>query len=110
MTDRKKLAFMVVSNTDLTEGKGSRFPTQICELKATARRVAKHGYVQGSDCPIQEVELTWKDGYWWGPVRVNPGTKADQYEEPIITAQETAIAKARGLGLTDEEILAIMAK
>jgi len=110
MTPRTKNAFIVIGNTDLTEGKGQRFPTAICELKATARRIAKHGYVQGTDCPIQDVILTWKDGYWWGPVWVNPGTKADQYEEPIITAQETAIAKAKALGLTDEEVLAIMAK
>ena len=108
--DSKKKVYVVWSNTDLTEGKGYQFPLAVCELKATAIRMGKRAYVQGCDCPIEEVEVFWKDRCWWGPVWVSPGTQADAHEEPIITAREEAIKKAREKGLTEDEIAAIMAK
>lgn len=115
----KKTVFAVYTNTDLTEGRGSETVKHYCELRSTAERLAKRGYVQGSDCPIKSVELINGGGLWfrYTPVRVETPTTLDrQVEELRLNEQRhqaekfAAIQKARMLGLSDEEINAITGK
>ena len=116
-----KPVYVVWTNTDLTEGRGSRFPLHICEKQSTATRLAKGNYVMGTDCPISKskalrIKFTEDDFFykWFALARILPPSKEDAAEEEklekqrrIQTAKETAIEKARAAGLSDEDIEAL---
>lgn len=106
--EKTKRAFIVWSNTDLTEGKGSEFPRCICELKSTALRLGRGQYVQGTDCRVTPVDLIYREKRYWGPVYVMPPSYEDEAEEKRRIFREDALKKARELGLSDDEIKAIM--
>lgn len=107
--------FVVWSNTDLCEGRGREYAKYYTELETTARRLAKGGYVQGTDCRVTEGLLHYIDGKWYAPgPRIEPGTREDVAEEERLIREkraaelkERAVARARELGLTDEEIAAL---
>jgi len=109
MTQETKTAWVVESNTDLTEGRGTPYPKYVCETEATARRLAKNGYVQGSNCPIRTTELIKVKGdwCWFGPVVVQTPTSADLAEQLRLDTANKALARAKELGLTEEEIKAL---
>ena len=72
--------WVVYTNSDLTEGRGREFPLAVCELKSTAIRLGKNNYVQGSDCPVRQMELFEHEGKLYVPfsiINVIPPTKAD---------------------------------
>lgn len=97
----------VYTNSDLTEGRGQEYVAHFCETEATAQRLAKRGYVQGTDCPIQPVEVLELDGRHVLPTSllniVRP-TDEDKAAEIRLAAKKQAFEKARSAGLTDEEI------
>lgn len=77
----KKEVFVTYTNTDCTEGRGADVPIAVCELEATAIRLGRKRYVQGSDGPIRKAELIELDGKWYYPsqaVYVVPPTKEEQ--------------------------------
>ncbi len=103
--------WIVRTNDDLTEGRGRQYIKAVCELEATAIRLAKNGYVQGSDCPIDEAELFYIDNMYLEIRDVNRGTDEDRKAEVALAARRTRDARRedllerlRGLGLDDEEI------
>ena len=109
--------YVVWTNTDLTEGRGSEYPLAICETLSTAMRLAKGKYVMGSDCRVNEVtlyrtKLSERGFYhWFGPVRIIEPSKEDLEKETFLKeqkekeeARKAILEKARALGLTDEEI------
>jgi hypothetical protein len=107
--------YTVWTNTDLTEGRGGEYAKVHTALKATARRLAKGGYVQGSDCRVTEERMIHIDGQWYAPgPKVDPGTREDIEEERRLEAEarareakRQAIRRARELGMTEEEIAAL---
>lgn len=109
-----RTAHAVVNNKDLTEGRGPLFPQHICELEATARRVASKAGVQGGDATVIEVDLfndmDAKQGggvHIYGPVYVVPPTKEDKAAQERVDAREAAEEKAKAAGLTEEDIKAL---
>ena len=102
-----KQAFVVFTNSDLTEGRGFEFPIAVCEAEATAIRLSKKAYVMGSDAPIRQFTIRRDGGYWFGPVKVIAPTKEDESAQVKRDARRIAIEKARAAGLTDDEISAI---
>lgn len=50
-----KTYYSVYTNSDLTEGRGYHIPLALCESESTAVRLGKKKYVQGSDCPVNEL-------------------------------------------------------
>jgi len=98
--------FAVMSNTDLTEGRGNQYVKAYCETSATAKRIGRKGYFQGGDCPIYTKTLFKPDGetQWHGPVKIEAPTDADRKVQVKIDEQNTALEKARASGLSDEEI------
>lgn len=110
-----RTVYAVWTNTDRTEGRGTEYVIYHCELLTTARRLAKKGYVQGGDCPITEEKLIYMDRMWYAPgPKVEPGNREDVAEEARLMAERhrrelkvAAIARAKELGMTDEEIAAI---
>lgn len=99
-----KTAYIVWTNTDLTEGRGREYPLATCELRTTAVRLGARKYVQGSDCNITEITLYRHHGRWYGPVNVQSPTPEDEELDRIQKKKDAAIEKARALGLTEEEI------
>jgi hypothetical protein len=106
-TETKETLWAVYTNSDLTEGRGRQFVKHFCRLKATAIRLAKRGYVQGSDCPVEPVEVLNLDGKRVLPaslLNVEAPTREDEAAEVRLQARDAALQKAREAGLSDEEI------
>jgi hypothetical protein len=106
MNETGKL-WAVYTNTDLTEGRGRQYIKHLCRLKSTALRLSTRGYVQGSDCPVKDVEVLELDGKAVLPINlllIEEPSPADQIEEQRIAAHEMALRKAKQAGLTDAEI------
>ncbi len=100
-------AFVVYTNTDLTEGRGHEYPLYVCETEATALRLARKAYVQGCDAPVRKERILSIDGTLYGPIRLVRSTKEDDAAQKEMDARNAAIKKARDLGMTEEEIRAI---
>jgi len=113
--DDKKV-FSVWTNTDLTEGRGQEYVQYNCEIESTARRLAKKNYVQGTDSRVTEETIYYVGNRWYGPgPRIVQPTKedlvAERHLEQERKARETknnAIERARQLGMSEEEISALM--
>lgn len=102
-------------NTDLTEGRGYEYIRYICQQESTARRLSKGVGVQGGNGRVTKAKMYLINNQWYSPGRLieNP-TKADIEEEKrlederkALALKEAAIAKARSLGLSDEDIAAL---
>jgi len=115
---KKEPVFVVMTNTDLTEGRGEEYPLAVAKLMSTAKRLGHGEYVQGSDCRVVETfSLTVKiDGLIIKlvPGRVISPTEEDVAEDEIekeklacIEKKEKALKKAKDLGLSDEDIAAL---
>jgi hypothetical protein len=108
--------WIVWTNVDLTEGRGREYAKAYCELETTARRIAKGSYVMGTDCRITK-EMIYADesGRIYAPgANITPPTSEDKRVEKTIEEtrvkldrKEKAIARAKNLGLTNEEIEAL---
>ena len=107
-----KFVFVAYTNTDCTEGRGRDIPIAVCESEATAIRLAKGQYVQGSNGPVRKVEVIEVDGKFFYPksaVTLVPPTKEDLAQDARLEAKRVAIEKARTAGLTEEDILLLKA-
>jgi hypothetical protein len=112
---KERQIWTVWTNTCLTEGRGTEFVKHYCEIEATARRLAKGGYVQGGDCPIKQSKMFYHEGSWYapGPNVVKPSDADKQAERSIQEQRERkqrrdhAIARARELGLSEEDLAAL---
>lgn len=102
--EKSKVVWVVYTNTDLTEGRGYNFPLFVCESEATAMRLAKRRYVQGSDAPIKECVAVMVNGSWLAPVRIETSTVEDDRKQVAINARRDALKKAREAGLTDDDL------
>lgn len=113
MASKTKAAWVVWGNSDKTEGRGGLRPEFICELEATARRLAHRSDVQGSNGVITQVELApAPDGRgWYGPVHIQPASVGDRAEQEVLrkaaerrAARDVVVRKATELGLSGTEI------
>ena len=106
----KRTVWVAYTNTDCTEGRGRDVPIAVCAAEATAIRLAKKKYVQGSDGPVRTVDLVKIDGKWYAPgtlVDVVEPTREDIAAQTAIDAKRDAIEKAKAAGLTDADLLAL---
>lgn len=102
-----KVLFVTYTNSDLTEGRGYHIPIAVSETLSTGERLGKGNYVQGSDCPVNEVECIKVDDEWYIPlncVNVIKPTEADL----AIEKKRIAIAKVKALGLNEEDLKALL--
>ena len=105
--DEKK-GYATISNTDLTEGRGSEIVVCISDNEITAKRMGESRYIQGGDCPIEEVTLIKLnlDGRqrWYGPIKLQPSTDSDMKKAEMLKRKKIAIEKIKSLGMPEEEI------
>ena len=112
---KNKTMFAVFTNVDLNEGRDQEYAFAFCELEATAKRLAKGRYVQGTDCRYRKVDvLRVGDCYYFPHAYIAPATPEDRdieqkliEEKRKLDAKTAAIAKAKALGLTEKEIAAL---
>jgi len=104
------ILWAVYTNSDLTEGRGRQYVKHFCRTEATAKRLAKREYVQGTDCPVEPVKVLFLDGKHVLPanmIHVVEPTDEDLRAQERISAHRIALEKAKTLGLSDDDIKAI---
>ncbi|MBN58699.1 hypothetical protein [Thalassolituus sp. UBA3500] len=99
-----KTVWVAWTNTDCTEGRGRQIPKAVCESEATAMRLGKKGYVQGSDCPVREAVAVKVNNCWLVPGKIEPISSEDVAAQARIDARRAALKKAKDAGLTDDEL------
>jgi hypothetical protein len=107
MSEELRHLYRVVTSNDLTEGRGKILTLALTQTEATAKRLGHRQYVQGSNCPIEKVNLLHHEGKWYVPlnvVHVVAPSKEDEKEQTKIDNIAVAREKAKSLGLTDEDI------
>lgn len=101
--DTKKV-WLVLGNTDLTEGRGKSLVLHVCETKETAIRLGKKRYVMGSDSPVEESTAILVGYRWLAPIEIEPESEADKAARIKRESRELLIDKMRTQGFTEEEI------
>lgn len=103
-----KPVWSVISNTDLTEGRGGRVVLFVCEMETTARRKAIKRGVQGSNAYVEAgvalVVETGEGEVTYIPGRVERPSKEDRAVQEKADALEVALAKAKAAGLSEEDL------
>lgn len=105
------ILWAVSCNDDLTEGRGREYVKFFCRSEATAARLAKRGYVQGSDCPVYPVKALILEGKHVLPmalINIIEPSVDDEKAQRRINEKNVVIEKAKSLGLTDDEITTIV--
>jgi len=100
----KQHGWAVLVNSDLTEGRGRERIRCICELEATAIRLARRASTQGSDGTVWPVELLHHQGRTYGPIDLELATAADVKAQQVLDRRREVIEKARALGMAEDEI------
>ena len=99
--------YVVVSNSDLTEGRGKHVFIAYCSSASTAKRLARKKGVMGSDAEVREVNLTAIGSTLLIPVsfiNLEYPTREDEAEQKRLDALSEIVKKAKDAGLSDEEI------
>lgn len=107
-----KTVYVAYTNTDCTEGRGYDVPIAVCEMEATAKRIAKKQYVQGSDGPVRSVDLVKIGDKWYAPsaaINIIKPSKDDVAVQARVDAKRDALEKAKALGLSEDDIKALAA-
>lgn len=115
---KKEPVFVVMTNTDLTEGWGEEYPLAVTRLMSTAKRLGYGKDVQGSNCRVMEsFSLTVMVNGITNtlvPDRIISPTEEDIAEDNIekeklacIEKKEKALKKAKEMGLSDDDIAAL---
>ncbi len=107
MSTNTQTVWVAYTNSDCTEGRGCDVPIAVCASEATAIRLARKRYVQGSDGPVRKLELVSIDGKWFAPydaVHVVEPTREDIKAQDRIDTKRKALEKARAAGLTEYSV------
>lgn len=99
--------FAIEDNTDHTEGRGRQFIKAYTISETCAKRLAKRGYVQGTDNPISITSLYDFDGHYfpiYSEVVLREPTKEDIERDNFLNSYDGIVEKALELGLTEDEI------
>jgi len=99
-----KDGFVVVVNSDTTEGRGYLVPFAITATETTAIRLAKGRSVQGSDGEVRQVPILSVGDWYYGPVDIIPPTEEDRKNEERRKKMQIIYDKCKVAGLTKEEL------
>jgi uncharacterized protein (DUF2126 family) len=102
-----KKVWVAWTNTDCTEGRGKEVVEYVCETEATARRLGKQRYIQGTNCPISESIAVKVNNKWLIDGSIQVATTADVLMQNKLDKHKMVLEKARAAGLTDEDIASL---
>lgn len=110
----QKQYYVVLTNSDGNEGRGRTYPIAVTTALSTAIRLSKGQYVQGTDCPIEEITVFLINDKWYFPsnaVNIIPPTKEDLLKEEILKTErekkkkyEETLLKIQQLGVSQEDL------
>jgi hypothetical protein len=96
--------FVVISNTDRTEGRGAPVYIGSTTSEVTAKRLAKGQGVMGSDANIQkDVAIRHKNNIYCRACIIYP-TDKELEEQKKLEEVDAFLEKLRKLGVTEEDI------
>lgn len=113
-----KKMYAPMTNSDRNEGRGYQYAVAVCKSPITAKRVGRGLGVQGCDCEVEEVLMIKVDcdprPRWFigsEAVDILEMTQEDKEVEKLEKMQAAhyaALEKARKLGLSEDDLVAIM--
>lgn len=109
MAESTSRVYVVVSNSDRTEGRGYPVCLSSCTSKATALRLAKGAGVQGCDAEVIEDVAINIDGRWYIRGSITSPSSNDMKVQEDMDKYEKALEDARELGLTEDQIMVLKA-
>lgn len=95
-----KKVWVVIGNTDNTEGKGSPVYIAFTPSESGARRIAKGHGARSTPAQVEEIEVFWIKGRWYGPVTIDTPGDGDLLRDRRLDV----LVRARELGMTDDEL------
>lgn len=104
MAESTSRVYVVVSNSDRTEGRGYPVCLSSCASKATALRLAKGAGVQGCDAEVFEDVAINLDGKWYVRGSIVSPSPDDLKVQEAMNKYEKALEDAKRLGLTDDQV------
>jgi hypothetical protein len=102
-----KPVWLVLGNTDDTEGRGREYIKHVTEIEATAVRLGRRGYVQGGDCPIVKGFAVRINNTWFIPGDIVGPSNEDVAAQERISVRRAAHEKAVAAGMSEDEIKAL---
>lgn len=99
--------WIVVSNTDLTEGRGWETIVAYCFSQTTAERLAKGKGVQGCNAHVRPAIAYKQDNQWYAPItsiQIHYPSDEDRKVDELKKKKQEVRNKALSLGLTEEEL------
>lgn len=102
-----KPVWVAWTNTDRTEGRGYEVPLLVAECPETAFRLGRGGGVQGGPCTVTESIAVRVRNQWLVPGVIHKESDEDKKLRAQREAREAVLAKAKSLGLTEQEIEAL---
>lgn len=99
-----KTLYATISNTDLTEGRGSSVLLAVSEIESTAIRLGHKRYVMGGDCPVEHITAYKINGSWCFAGVITKPSEDDIKQQAKIDLKKETITKAKLLGLSDDDI------
>lgn len=102
-----KSVFVVMQNSDLTEGRGHEEPIAVCGHALTAIRLSHKQGVMGTNAAVVETLAFKIAGVWYAPARIVDMNRQDQLNLGGYVKQQLALKKAREAGMSDDEIAAL---
>lgn len=104
----EKEIFTVITNTDLTEGRGYGVRIAYCVSESTAKRLAVGRGVMGCDADVRKEKAYTRNGSeWFAPVSVTFPSGADVAMDELLTEKQKVMNKAQQF-LSKEEIDILM--
>jgi hypothetical protein len=104
-----KDVWLSMTNSDCTEGRGYQYAKNVCESKATALRLGKKGYIQGSDCPVKKSIAVKVGNIWLIPGRIEQATKEDDLMQKKLDEAEDMLKKLEAAGFTKDDVKKLIA-
>lgn len=101
---QEKDVWVVYENTDNTEGRGRQYPSLICEIEETARRLSVNRGVQGSNAYYYKMRAYLINNVWVAPVDFIAPTKADLQAKEVNDKVKAVLEKAKALGLEESDL------
>lgn len=103
LIQRDKAAGITKAEKDCWAVEFSDLSVKLFETEVQANRCSKHNDLSY----VKPIRLFEYQGYLLGPVKVEAASEDDLKEQTTIDAKHQAITRARGLGLSDEELKAM---
>lgn len=97
-------AWLVWENTDKTEGRGFLVVSAVCQLEATAIRLAKGCSTQGCDGSVTKQTIFKHDDHWLAPCQIEYPTEGDKNNQRGMDMKAEVIRKALAAGLNETEL------